>query len=248
MDKLGPERGNPDPLKARGAILVVSRYILCVFPICVIVTSSYWASLVSSGFWISMVGSAHLALNIVIIILSAFQVAFIVVVIAELGIVAEEGLSFLVFGLLGFVTFILAFALLGISTSRKEVLTSAAFVTYCSASCGLEQGGASELSRRLLAATSVPATPTPTATRTPEVPRTMIATPQMIPPPTGTPCINPSLEFYAFCEENCTPWSKRRYARRRLTEQYALLAGFLAPWFAVFIGYVLLVTWKPKAV
>jgi hypothetical protein len=38
------------------------------------------------------------------------------------------------------------------------------------------------------------------------------------------------------------PWSKRRSSRRRLTEQFALPAGFIA-----FLGYVLNVTWEPMA-
>jgi hypothetical protein len=223
------------------------RYALCALPLVLLCSSIVWADRTSSKVWISLVGSLSLVLNIVLIIVSAGSVAFMAILIA--GFMTNPSPIVQLYHFTTLFAFIICIVLLTTGTTHESIVNAAELTAYCVASPRPPSArviAAEDPTQSLDPGESGAGTPcasdtpaeSPLATPSESIEMTLVpsASPDAtIPVPSPTPWIDPALEFYSFCEEHWTDWSRRRFVRERTTDRYRVHLAILGLWAMVWI-------------
>ena len=236
-----------------GKLLFLIRFLLCIFPIGVIIFCIYWAAITGNGDWSNFVNHTILALNILVILFSV--ASFVFILFAVLSLFQKLSKVFtIVYSIVTIIAFIIGFVLLSFGNEGHSMDYLSNFEIYCGPST---EG---DVVFPTPAPTPTPApSPAPTLTFLPfttnEIPSSLPADETIEISGSAQAAIlleGPVLTIgngtnTTFCNDHWTEWSRRRYIRMRTQDSYSAFAGLLSPWIILFcIAMILVYIITPK--
>lgn len=113
-----------------GSLLFWIRIILCVIPIGMLIFSIYWMAMTASKIWIQVVGSAHLALNIILMLFSAGSLVFMI--FGVLSIMKNQAnIVLIMYIVITLISALISLILLGISSEQNAIAYQGYFSSHC---------------------------------------------------------------------------------------------------------------------